>query len=51
MDDNSRDLAFWLQDKIYREGLEPIWFMRRAERWAKSEASDVVADAISRRLK
>lgn len=47
----TRDLAYWLQDKIYREGLEPVGFMAASERWAKRNASDEVEKHLRRNLK
>ncbi|SEL17689.1 hypothetical protein [Haloferax larsenii] len=43
-------LAFWLQDKIKREGLEGIHYMEHARDWAERNAGDETADAISKEL-
>ena len=50
-DEETLYLAFWLQDKIYREGIEGIHFMRSAEKWAKRNAADITADRISQELR
>jgi len=50
IDDETRDLAFWLQDKIYEEGLEGVHFMRDARVWAEDNAADVTAKYISSEL-
>lgn len=42
--------AFWLQEKIRRDGIDAIEFMEQARRWAEKDADNVVADAIDRRL-
>lgn len=42
--------AFWLQEKIRRDGIDAIEFMEQARRWAEKDADRVVADAIDRRL-
>ena len=46
-----RLLAFWLQDKIYREGIEGIHFMRDARLWAEQNAANVTAKEITKELK
>jgi hypothetical protein len=49
-DEETLYLAFWLQDKIYREGIEGIHYMRKARTWAKRNAADITADEISKEL-
>lgn len=44
-------LAFWLQDKIYREGIEGIHYMRKARLWAENNAADITADEIGDQLR
>jgi hypothetical protein len=44
-------LAFWLQEKIYTEGLEGIHYMEKAQIWAERNAADITADRISRQLR
>lgn len=51
LDPPVRELAFWLQDKIYREGIDGIHFMADAHRWAEREADNVTADEISKELR
>lgn len=51
VDKKTRDLAFWLQDKIYREGLEPIGFMKAGRRKVSQDGADIVAENIRERLK
>ncbi|QSG06401.1 hypothetical protein HSR121_2069 [Halapricum desulfuricans] len=46
-----RELAFWLQDKIYREGIPGIHFMRDARVWADQNAAKVTAAEISKELR
>lgn len=50
IDPETLQKARWLQTKIYEQGLDPVWFMRAARRYAESEGTDVVGDAIGRRL-
>ena len=50
-DEETLYLAFWLQDKIYREGIEGIHFMRKARSWAEDNAADITADRISQELR
>lgn len=45
------ELAFWLQEKIYTEGLEGIHFMADARMWAERRAAEVTADEISKELR
>ena len=51
LDPAVRTLAFWLQDKIYREGIEGIHFMRNARIWAEQNAANITADEISAELR
>jgi len=51
LDPEVRLLAFWLQDKIFREGIEGIHYMRSARLWAERKAADTVADEISAELR
>ena len=51
LDPAVRELAFWLQDKIYREGIEGIHFMRDARLWAEENAADITAREITKELK
>jgi hypothetical protein len=51
LDPAVRELSFWLQDKIYREGIEGIHFMKTAETWAEERAADVTADEISKEIR
>ena len=44
-------LAFWLQDKIKREGLAGIHYMDAAQRWAEREAGDETADSIRKEIR
>lgn len=50
LDPETRLLAFWLQDKIYREGIDGIHFMRDARLWAEENAADVTAREITKEL-
>lgn len=43
-------LAFWLQDKIYREGIEGVHYMEKAQLWAENNAAEIMADEISDEL-
>jgi hypothetical protein len=49
-DDETLYLAFWLQDKIYREGIDGIHYMRKARKWAERNAANITADQISKEL-
>lgn len=51
LDPEVRELAFWLQDKIYREGIEGIHYMERARLWAENNSADITARRISRELR
>lgn len=51
LNSETRDLAFWLQDKIFREGIEGIHFMKDARLWAEKNAADVTAKNISKELR
>lgn len=51
LDPATRELAFWLQDKIYREGIDGIHFMADAHRWAEREAGNVTSREITKELK
>lgn len=44
-------LAFWLQDRIRRRGLDGIGYAAMAERWAVKNAGDETADEISKELR
>lgn len=44
-------LAFWLQDKIKKEGLEGIHYAQQAREWARDNAPEETADAISKELR
>lgn len=44
-------LAFWLQEKIYKEGIEGVHFMEKAEAWASENAADITARRISRQVR
>ena len=43
-----QELAFWLQDKLSRDGIEGLHFMRDARLWAEENAADVTAQTISK---
>lgn len=43
-------MAFWLQGHIYRNGIEGIHFMEKAEDWAENNAADITADRITQEL-
>lgn len=43
--------AFWLQEKIRRDGIEGIGFMSRGARAWIDDGPDTVADVISRQLR
>jgi hypothetical protein len=45
------DKAFWLQQKIYEDGLYPVGFMRVAHQKASNRSAQTVAKNIRRRLK
>ena len=45
-----RALSFWLQDKIYREGIDGIHFMRDAQKWTEKNAARVTAQEITKEL-
>jgi hypothetical protein len=51
LDPEVRELAFWLQDKIFRDGIEGIHYMDSARLWAEQNAADVVANNISKELR
>lgn len=51
LDPKTRNLVFWVQDKIYREGIEGIHYMRKARLWAEENAADVTANNISKELR
>jgi len=51
LDPAVRQLAFWLQDKIYEEGIEGVHYIRDARLWAEENAADVTADKISAELR
>lgn len=51
LDPAVRQLAFWLQEKIYTEGIEGVHYMRDARLWAEENAADVTADKISTELR
>jgi hypothetical protein len=51
LDPAVRQLAFWLQEKIYTEGIDGVHFMRDAQLWAEDNAADVTAHEISKELK
>ncbi|TQQ81853.1 hypothetical protein [Halonotius roseus] len=40
-------LAFWLQDRIYKDGIEGIHYMRKARLWAEANAADRTAKQIT----
>lgn len=46
-----RELAFWLQEKIYEEGIEGVGYMAAARVWARANAAEVVADEISKEFR
>lgn len=50
-DEETLYLAFWLQDKIYREGIEGIHYMKTARLWAEDNAADITADNISTEIR
>jgi hypothetical protein len=50
-DEETLYLAFWLQDKIYREGIEGVHYMRKARLWAEQNAADITARNISQELR
>jgi hypothetical protein len=43
--------AFWLQEKIYREGLVPVGFMKVARQYAETEAVKTYAKHIRQELR
>lgn len=45
------DKAFWLQQKIYEDGLYPVGFMKMARKRTERTAAPVVARSIGRRLR
>lgn len=51
LDPEVRDLVFWLQEKLYQEGIEGVHYMRDARLWADRNAADTVADEISKELR
>lgn len=51
LDPEVRELAFWLQERIYSDGIEGIHFMQDARLWAEANAADVVAENISKELR
>lgn len=51
LDPEVRLLAFWLQEKIYEEGIEGVHYMESARVWAKKNAADVTAREVSKELK
>ncbi|UBF22602.1 hypothetical protein HRTV-25_gp21 [Halorubrum tailed virus 25] len=50
LDPAVRELAFWLQDKIFEEGIKGVHFMRDARLWAEENAADVTAREITKEL-
>lgn len=44
------DKAFWLQRHIKIHGIDGIHYMRAGREFAEEEGSDMVSDAINRRL-
>jgi hypothetical protein len=50
-DDETVYLAFWLQDKIYREGISGVHYMEDARVWAEKNSADITAKRISRELR
>jgi hypothetical protein len=51
LDPETRELAFWLQDKIFRDGIDGVHYMRAARLWAEENAADTVAQEISKELR
>lgn len=43
-------LAFWLQEKIYQEGIEGIHYMRKARVWAENNSANITAARITKEL-
>lgn len=50
LDPEVRAKAFYLQDKIAREGIQAVGFMKVARRHAKRNASRIVAENIRGKL-
>lgn len=50
-DEETLYLAFWLQDKIYREGIEGIHYMDLARGWAEHTSHKITAKRISQELR
>lgn len=50
-DEETLVLAFWLQDKIYKEGIPGVHFMKDAQTWAEDNAAEITADRITRQLR
>jgi hypothetical protein len=42
--------AFWLQEKIKQDGLEPVRYMMLAEMYLEREAGNIVGKHIRRRI-
>jgi hypothetical protein len=54
LDDYDQDVvnkAFWLQQKIYEEGLFPVGYMKKTRRLAAERSGEMVAKNIRRRLR
>lgn len=51
LDPETLALAFWLQEKIYEEGIEGVHFMRAARLWAEKHADETVAANINKELR
>lgn len=49
-DQETLQMAFWLQGYLYRNGIEGIHFMEKAEEWAENNAADITADRITQEL-
>lgn len=45
------DKAFWLQEKIYRDGLTPVGFMAHAKTYAETHGARVVSEHIKRQVR
>jgi hypothetical protein len=43
--------AYWLQQKIYQEGLDPVKFMEAAEEWVRRHGDQVVKNNIEKELR
>lgn len=49
-DDETIERAFWLQEKLYEDGIDGIGFMQRARRWTEQNADQVTRDFIEQEL-